>query len=68
MNDLPNVHSCLTYYTPNKKLLKEWLWKTFKASFCKDHSIRGDNYTFVGFWSKAGTNYYASMISPNGRR
>lgn len=65
MNELPHVIPCVTYCNPNKRLLADWLWKNFSATFCIDHSVRGDNFEYIGFWTKAGTNYYASIISPN---
>jgi hypothetical protein len=64
MNDKPYAVACLTYWDPNKKKLKEWLWKTFQVAFDKDHSIVGAGNTYAGFWTKAGTNYYASVILP----
>lgn len=66
MDKMPHFVSCMTFCDPNKKELKEWIWKIHKGSFCKDHSIRGSNFDYIGFWTKAGTNYYASILSPKG--
>jgi hypothetical protein len=68
MDTLPHVIGCVTYCDPNKKLLKEWLWRNYLVAFCKDHTIVGAGNTYAGFWTKAGTNYYASLIYPDGRQ
>lgn len=66
MDNRPQFLDGTSYCDPNKKLLKEWVWKTFRGSFAKDHSIRGDNHDFIGFWTKAGTLYYVSISISKG--
>lgn len=66
MDNTPHFISCTTYSDPNKKILKEFVWKVFQGSFGKDHSIRGRDFAFIGFWTKAGTFYYANIFSPKG--
>lgn len=66
MDNMPHIVNGNTYCDSNKKVLKDWIWKFFQASFMKDHSIRGINNTWVGFWARAETNYYAVMVYPRG--
>jgi hypothetical protein len=67
-HDLPGVVSCTTYYDHSKKILIEWVWKTFQLAFYRDHTIRGVDNVYAGFWTKSEKNYYACIIHPNGRR
>lgn len=66
MDKTPHIVAGNTYCDPNKKVLKEWIWKHFDAVFMRDHSITNVNNTWVGFWVKSGTNYYAIMVYPRG--
>jgi hypothetical protein len=69
MNMRPQIRSSLVYSDPNKKLLKEWIWKTYQASLIKDHrtlvSVTG---AYVGFICKSGTFYYAVIINDRSGR
>lgn len=61
MDKTPHSIACITYSDPNKKNLREWIKKTFLGTMEADHCITvGDIY--LGFWVKAGTLYYATII------
>lgn len=62
MKERPSILIGNTYCDSNKKILKDWIFKIFEGSFCKDHSIHGRNWAYIGFWVKSGTNYYATIL------
>jgi hypothetical protein len=66
MDNTPHIVAGNTYCDPNKEVLKKWILKHFDGCFMKDHSITGINNTWIGFWTKVGTNYYAVMVYPKG--